>query len=77
MMPATQANAEGYWEHMELYDLQVRLLARLLHDFPAEHEPCPVGSDCALDNAILTAPAARDPALLKKLEAIMQRINRS
>ena len=54
-----------------------RLLARLLHDFPAEHEPCPVGSDCALDNAILTAPAARDPALMKKLEAIMQRINRS
>ena len=54
-----------------------RLLARLLHDFPAEHEPCPVGSDCALDNAILTAPEARDPALMKKLEAIMQRINRS
>ncbi len=54
-----------------------RLLARLLHDFPAEHEPCPVGSDCALDNAILTAPAARDPALMKKLEAIMQRINQS
>ena len=52
-----------------------RLLARLLHDFPEEHEPCPVGSDCALDNAILTAPAARDPALLKKLEAIMRRIN--
>jgi 5'-methylthioadenosine phosphorylase len=54
-----------------------RLLSRLLHDFPAEHEPCPVGSDCALDNAILTAEAARDPALMKKLEAIMQRVNRS
>ncbi len=54
-----------------------RLLARLLRDFPAEHEPCPVGSDRALDNALLTAPAARDPALMKKLEAIMQRINRS
>jgi 5'-methylthioadenosine phosphorylase len=54
-----------------------RLLARLLHDFPPEHEPCPVGSDCALDNAILTSPAARDPVLMKKLEAIMQRINRT
>ncbi|MGO9673538.1 MAG: S-methyl-5'-thioadenosine phosphorylase [Methylocella sp.] len=54
-----------------------RLLARLLHDFPAEHEPCPVGSHRALHDAILTAPAARDPALMEKLEAIMQRINRS
>ena len=54
-----------------------KLLARLLRDFPAEHEPCPVGSDRALDNAMLTPPAARDPALMKKLEAIMQRVNRS
>jgi 5'-methylthioadenosine phosphorylase len=52
-----------------------RLLARVLKDFPAEHEPCPVGSDRALDNAILTAPEARDPALLKKLEAVMSRMN--
>lgn len=54
-----------------------RLLARLLVDFPAEHEPCPIGSDRALDNALITAPPSRDPALLKKLEAIMQRINQS
>ena len=52
-----------------------RLLARLLHDFPAEHEPCPVGSDRALDDAILTSPEARDPALLKKLEAVMARVD--
>jgi 5'-methylthioadenosine phosphorylase len=52
-----------------------RLLARLLRDFPAEHEACPVGSDCALDNAILTAPGARDQDLMKKLEAIMQRVD--
>jgi 5'-methylthioadenosine phosphorylase len=51
-----------------------KLLARLLRDFPAEHEACPVGSDTALDNAILTAPSARDPVLLKKLEAILQRV---
>ncbi|HYP58136.1 MAG TPA: S-methyl-5'-thioadenosine phosphorylase [Beijerinckia sp.] len=54
-----------------------RLLARLLHDFPAEHEPCPRGSDRALDNAFLTAPSARDPDLLEKLDAIMTRINNS
>jgi 5'-methylthioadenosine phosphorylase len=50
-----------------------KLLARLLREFPAEHEVCPVGSDRALDHAILTAPSARDPVLLKKLEAILQR----
>lgn len=52
-----------------------RLLARLLRDFPAEHEPCPIGSDRALDIAIMTAPAVRDPELMKKLEAIMGRLN--
>ncbi|WP_442755079.1 S-methyl-5'-thioadenosine phosphorylase [Methylocystis sp. JAN1] len=52
-----------------------RLVARVLKDFPAEHEPCPIGSDRALDNAILTAPDARDPELLKKLDAVMSRLN--
>jgi 5'-methylthioadenosine phosphorylase len=52
-----------------------RLLARLLTDFPKEHESCPIGSDRALDNAILTAPEARDPALLAKLDAVMARLN--
>ena len=42
------------------------LVARVLRDFPAEHEPCPVGSDRALDNAIMTRPEARDPALAQK-----------
>jgi 5'-methylthioadenosine phosphorylase len=52
-----------------------KLLARLLRDFPAEHETCPAGSDRALDHSILTPPAARDPELMKKLDAIMQRVN--
>jgi 5'-methylthioadenosine phosphorylase len=52
-----------------------RLLARLLLDFPAEHEACPIGSDRALDAAFLTAPDARDLALLQKLDAIMKRVN--
>jgi 5'-methylthioadenosine phosphorylase len=51
-----------------------RLVARLARDFPREHEPCPIGSDRALDNALITAPEARDPELLKKLEAIAGRV---
>lgn len=52
-----------------------RLLARLLQDFPAEHEACLIGSDRALDAALITAPEARDPALLKKLGVILKRVN--
>ena len=50
------------------------LLARLIGDFPAEHEPCPVRSDRALDNAIMTAPGMRDPALIEKLRGIAGRV---
>src|SRR5690348_7799928 len=53
------------------------LVARLARDFPREHEPCPVGSDRALDTALITAPDARDPALLKKLDAVAGRVLRS
>src|ERR1700687_1309227 len=52
------------------------LVARLARDFPREHEPCPVGSDRALDTALITAPEARDPELLKKLDAVAGRILR-
>lgn len=52
-----------------------RLIARVLTDFPKEHEPCPIGSDRALDNAIMTAPEARDPAVLARLDAILARLN--
>ena len=38
-----------------------RLVARLARDFPREHEPCPIGSDRALDNALITAPETHDP----------------
>jgi 5'-methylthioadenosine phosphorylase len=51
-----------------------RLIARLAHDFPREHEPCPIGSDRALDTAIITATAARDKKLLKKLDAVAGRV---
>ena len=32
-------------------DRAKRLVARLARDFPREHEPCPIGSDRALDTA--------------------------
>jgi len=51
-----------------------RLVARLAADFPREHERCPVGSDRALDTALITAPEARDPELLKKLDAVAGRV---
>lgn len=51
-----------------------RLVARLAADFPREHPACPIGSDRALDVAIITAPEARDPALLAKLDAVAGRV---
>ncbi|MCC6777510.1 MAG: S-methyl-5'-thioadenosine phosphorylase [Hyphomicrobiales bacterium] len=50
------------------------LVARLARDFPREHEPCPIGSDRALDTALITAPEARDPELLEKLDAVAGRV---
>jgi 5'-methylthioadenosine phosphorylase len=49
----------------------VDALARAL---PAKRPPSPI--DTALDNAIVTAPDARDPALLARLDAICRRILR-
>jgi 5'-methylthioadenosine phosphorylase len=51
-----------------------RLVARLARDFPREHEPCPIGSDRALETALITAPEARDPDLLRRLDAVAGRV---
>jgi len=51
-----------------------RLVARLAQDFPREHEPCPIGSDKALEFAVITPPEARDPALVAKLDAVAGRV---
>jgi len=50
------------------------LIKRLLGDFPAEHEFCRAGADRALDGAIMTAPAHRDPSLVAKLDAVAGRV---
>jgi len=51
-----------------------RLVARIAMDFPRQHRSCPVGSDRALDHAIMTAPEKRDPVLVKKLDAVAGRV---
>jgi 5'-methylthioadenosine phosphorylase len=50
------------------------LVTEIALDFPAEHEPCPIGSDRALEHAIITAPDKRDPKLLAKLDAVAGRV---
>ncbi|MGI9373899.1 MAG: S-methyl-5'-thioadenosine phosphorylase [Hyphomicrobiales bacterium] len=51
-----------------------KLITRLASDFPKTHPPCPDGSDKALEFAIITAPEARDPALVAKLDAVAGRV---
>ena len=50
------------------------LVARLPALLGASRAPCPHGCDRALEFAILTAPDARDPAMIAKLDAVAGRI---
>jgi 5'-methylthioadenosine phosphorylase len=49
----------------------VRRVAPLLAEHP---DPCPHGCDRSLDFAILTSPEARDPAMVKQLDAVAGRV---
>jgi len=40
----------------------------------ASRTPCPGGIETVLDTAILTAPEARDPELVAKLDAVAGRV---
>jgi 5'-methylthioadenosine phosphorylase len=51
----------------------VKRVAARLAERPA---PCPAGCDRALDTALITAPDARDPALVRKLDAVAGRVLR-
>jgi len=53
-----------------------RLVARIARDFPRDHEPCPIGSDRALDAAIITPREAWEPARVARLDAVMARLLR-
>ncbi|MDB5692161.1 MAG: S-methyl-5-thioadenosine phosphorylase [Alphaproteobacteria bacterium] len=47
------------------------LVEALAQSLPPERAPSPI--DTNLDSALITAPAARDPAMLKKLDAVCRR----
>jgi len=49
-----------------------QLIVHLAGSLPAVRLPSPI--DTTLDTAIITAPAARDPALLAKLDAVCARV---
>ncbi len=49
-------------------------VARLPAHLPRDRSPCPHGCDHALDSALMTAPAKRDPDLLAKLDAVAGRV---
>jgi 5'-methylthioadenosine phosphorylase len=51
-----------------------RLVTEIALNFPPEHEPCPIGSDRALEHAIITAPEKRDTKLVAKLDAVAGRV---
>jgi 5'-methylthioadenosine phosphorylase len=53
-----------------------RFVTRLARDFPQTHVPCPIGSDRALEHAIMTASDCRDPQLIAKLDAVAGRVLR-
>lgn len=51
-----------------------RMVLELAKSFPRTHPPCPIGSDRALDVALITAPDKRDPELVAKLDAVAGRV---
>ena len=50
------------------------LVTQLPAQLAANRAPCPCGCDRALDHALRTAPAKRDPEVLNKLDAVAGRV---
>jgi 5'-methylthioadenosine phosphorylase len=71
-------------DHVKVEDVVRVLLANAEHArelvrravplLAAHRDTCPHGCDRALDNAILTAPSARDPEVCRHLDAIAGRV---
>ncbi len=51
-----------------------KMVLRLAKNFPAEHPECPVGSNRALEHAIMTSKEMRDATLMEKLRFIAGRV---
>jgi 5'-methylthioadenosine phosphorylase len=54
--------------------LAKEFVLRLARTMPRVHAACPIGSDRALEHAIMTAPDKRDAGLLAKLSAVAGRV---
>src|SRR5215510_9696834 len=52
------------------------LIAAVIPRLGAHTQPCPHGCDRALDHALLTAETARDPELVRRLDAVAGRVLR-
>jgi len=50
------------------------LVAALAAPLAARPTPCPAGCDRALDGALITAPEARDPEVIARLDAVAGRV---
>ncbi len=50
------------------------MIRAVAESFGPERAPSPQGLDRVLDTALITAPAKRDPALVKKLDAVAGRV---
>jgi 5'-methylthioadenosine phosphorylase len=61
-------------ENAENANALIRRVAPLLGP---ERQPSPLGIETCLDNALITAPEARDPVLLAKLDAVAGRALKS
>jgi 5'-methylthioadenosine phosphorylase len=53
-------------------DIAGRLVTELARSLPKRRDPSPI--DTALDTALITAPASRDPAMLARLDAVCGRV---
>jgi 5'-methylthioadenosine phosphorylase len=51
-----------------------KLVDTLARSMPRQHQPCPIGSDTALEYALITQPDQRDAELMKKLDAVAGRV---
>jgi 5'-methylthioadenosine phosphorylase len=58
-------------------EMAKRFVLRLAGELSREHQPCPIGTDRALDYAIMTAPEKRDKVLVQKLDAILARVTKA
>jgi 5'-methylthioadenosine phosphorylase len=62
---------------LENADKARQLVCHVVPGLNGRSNSCPQGCHTALDHALITAPEARDPALIKKLDAIAGRVLKS